>query len=343
MTDGNRSTDAYASTTSQTQVRMRAIVQDAYGSADVLRLAVIDQPDIAANEVLVKVRAAGMDRGTWHNMTGMPYLMRIMGFGFRRPKNRVAGLDVAGTVVGVGSNVTRFQTGDEVFGISRGSFAEYAAAREDKLAHKPASLSFDRAAVVPISGGTALQGLRAGRIEAGQRVLIIGASGGVGTYAVQLAKALGAEVTGVCSTAKVDLVRSIGADHVIDYTLEDFADGVHHYHLILDIGGNSRLSRLRRALAPKGTLVIVGGEQGGKWTGGFGRQLRAVGLSMFVGQRLTMLASKEHHTHVEAVSRFIEAGQVAPIVDRTYPLAEVPDAMRHLEAGRARGKIAITI
>jgi NADPH:quinone reductase-like Zn-dependent oxidoreductase len=322
---------------------MRAIVQDAYGSADVLRLAEIDEPDIAANEVLVKVRAAGMDRGTWHSMSGKPYLMRIMGFGFRRPKNRVAGLDVAGTVAAVGADVTRFGIGDEVFGISRGSFAEYAAVREDKLAHKPAALSFEQAAVVPISGGTAIQALRSGRVEAGQKVLIIGASGGVGTYAVQLAKALGAEVTGVCSTAKVDLVRSIGADHVIDYTREDFADGAQRYDLILDIGGNSRLSRLRRALTPKGTLVIVGGEEKGDVTGGFGRQIRALALSPFVSQRLTMLGSKEHHIHVDAVSTFIEAGQVVPIVDRTYPLAEVADAMRHLEAGLARGKIAITI
>ena len=204
---------------------MRAIVQDAYGSTEVLHLAEIDAPDIAANEVLVKVQAAGMDRGTWHSLTGKPYLMRIMGFGFRRPKNRVAGLDVAGTVVAVGADVTRFRIGDEVFGISRGAYAEYAAAREDKLAPKPTGLSFEQAAVVPISGGTAIQALRAGRVEAGQRVLIIGASGGVGTYAVQLAKALGAEVTGVCSTAKLDLVRSIGADHVVDYTREDFADG----------------------------------------------------------------------------------------------------------------------
>jgi NADPH:quinone reductase-like Zn-dependent oxidoreductase len=270
--------------------------------------------------------------------------MRIMGFGFRRPKNGVAGLDVAGTVAAVGADVTRFQIDDEVFGISRGSFAEFAVAREDKLARKPAGLGFEQAAVVPISGGTAIQGLRdSGHIEAGQKVLIIGASGGVGTYAVQLAKALGAEVTGVCSTAKLDLVRSIGADHVVDYSREDFADGVHRYDLILDIGGNTRLSKLRRALAPQGTLVIVGGEEGGSWTGGFGRQLRAVALSPFVRQRLTMLASKEHHTHVEAVSPFIEAGQVTPVIDRTYPLAEVPDAMRHLEAGQARGKIAVTV
>lgn len=323
---------------------MRAIVQDTYGSADVLRLAEIDKPDITANEVLVKVRAAGMDRGTWHVLTGQPYLMRIMGFGFRAPKNQVPGLDVAGMVEAVGSDVTRFQVGDEVFGMSRGSFAEYAATREDKLAHKPANLSFEQAAVVPISGGTAIQALRdAGGIEAGQTVLIIGASGGVGTYAVQLAKALGADVTGVSSTAKVDLVRSIGADHVLDYSREDFADGVHRYDLIVDIGGNSRLSRLRRALAPKGTLVIVGGEGGGKWTGGFGRVIRALGLSAFVSQRLTMLASKERYTDLEALRPFIEAGQVAPIIGRSYPLAEVPEAMRHLEAGDARGKIAITI
>lgn len=323
---------------------MRAIVQDTYGSADVLRLAEIAKPGIAANEVLVKVRAAGLDRGTLHLLTGKPYLMRIMGFGLRGPKNRVPGLDVAGTVVAVGSDVTRFQAGDEVFGISRGSFAEYSAAREDKLAHKPASLNFERAAVVPVSGLTAMQGLRdAGRIEAGHKVLVIGASGGVGTYAVQLAKAFGAEVTGVCSTAKADLVRSIGADHAIDYTREDFADGVQCYDLILDIGGNSRLSRLRRALTPKGTLVIVGGEEGGKWTGGVDRQFRALALSLFVRQRLTMLVAKEHHADLEPLSQFIEAGQVVPILDKTYPLAEVPDALRHLEAGHVRGKIAITI
>ncbi|MGH8870802.1 MAG: NAD(P)-dependent alcohol dehydrogenase [Acidimicrobiia bacterium] len=323
---------------------MRAIVQDAYGSSEVLRLAEIDLPEIAANEVLVEVVAAGMDRGTWHSMAGKPYLMRIMGFGFRRPKNRVPGLDVAGTVVTVGSEVTRFQPGDEVFGISRGSFAKHAAVREAKLAHKPANLTFEQAAVVPISGGTAIQGLRdSGHIDASQKVLIIGASGGVGTYAVQLAKAFGAEVTGVSSPAKVDLVRSIGADHVLDYTRDDYLDGSKEYDLILDIGGNNGLSRLRRALTPKGTLVIVGGEEGGSLTGGFGRQLRALVMSMFVSQRLTMLASKERHTDLEALSTFLESGQVTPVIDRTYPLAEVPDAMRHLEAGLARGKIVITI
>jgi NADPH:quinone reductase-like Zn-dependent oxidoreductase len=323
---------------------MHAIVQDGYGSVDVLRFAEIDKPVIAANEVLVHVRAAGLDRGTWHFMTGQPYLMRIMGFGLRRPKNPVPGLDVAGVVDAVGAEVTRFRPGDEVFGMARGSFAEYAAARENKLAHKPVNLSFEQAATVPISGGTALQGLRdAGRVEAGQTVLVIGASGGVGTYAVQLAKAFGAHVTGVCSTAKVDLVRSLGADHVIDYTREDFADGRQRYDLILDIGGSSRLSRLRNALTPTGTLVIVGGETGGKLTGGFQRSLRAPVLSPFTRQRLTMLASKERHTDLELLRPLIETGQVTPAVDKTYPLTEVPAAMRHLEAGQARGKIAITI
>jgi NADPH:quinone reductase-like Zn-dependent oxidoreductase len=325
-------------------VKMRAIVQDAYGSSEVLRSAEIDLPEIAANEVLVEVVAAGMDRGTWHSMAGKPYLMRIMGFGFSRPKNRVPGLDVAGTVVAVGSEVTRFQRGDEVFGMSRGAFAEHAPAREDKLAHKPANLSFEQAAVVPISGGTAIQGLRdSGHIEAEQRVLVIGASGGVGTYAVQLAKAFGAEVTGVSSAAKVDMVRSIGADHVLDYSRDSYLDGTKKYDLILDIGGNNGLARLRRALTTKGTLVIVGGEEGGSLTGGFGRQVLALVLSMFVTQRLTMLASKERYTDLEALRPFLESGQLTPVIDRTYTLAEVPAAMSHLEAGLARGKIAITV
>ena len=323
---------------------MRAITQDKYGSAEVLHFADIEQPVIGANELLVRVRAAGLDRGTWHSMSGLPYLMRVMGFGFRKPKNPVAGLDVAGTITAVGADVQGFAVGDDVFGISRGSFAEYAAVRDDKLALKPTALTFERAAVVPISGGTALQALRdSGRIEAGQHVLIIGASGGVGTYAVQLAKAFGAEVTGVCSTAKMDLVRSLGADHVIDYTRENFADGARRYDLIIDIGGNTKLARLRRALTPRGTLVIVGGEAGGKWTGGFGRSLRAPLLSLFVRQRLSMLASKEHRRYFEPVAELIEAGGVTPSVDATYPLEQVPEAMRRLEAGEVRGKVAITV
>ena len=229
---------------------MRAIVQDAYGSADVLRLARIAQPQIANDEVLIHVHAAGLDRGTWHMMAGQPYLLRVIGFGFRAPKNRVPGLDVAGTVVEVGSAVTRFVIGDPVYGISRGSFAQYAAVLENKLARKPASLTFDQAAAVPISGGTALQALDAGKVQPGQRVLIIGASGGVGTFAVQLAKAMDAHVTGVCSTAKLDFVRSLGADDVVDYSCESVADGSQPYDLILDLAGNSSLSRLRSALAP---------------------------------------------------------------------------------------------
>ncbi len=322
---------------------MRAIVQDTYGDADVWRVAEIALPEIAEREVLVKVHAAGLDRGTWHVMTGLPYLGRLV-LGFGKPKEPVPGLDLAGTVVAVGSSVTRFEVGDPVFGIGRGSFAEYAAAREDKLARKPANLTFEQAAVVPVSGLTAIHGLRdAGRVESGQRVLVIGASGGVGTYAVQLAKVSGADVTGVCSTSKTDLVRSLGADHTIDYTRVDFLDGSQRYDLILDIGGNSPLSRLRRALAPRGTLVIVGGEGGGKLAGGIDRQLRALALSLLVRQRLTMVVPKEHYADLERLTELIEAGALTPSIDRTYPLELAVDAMRHLDAGRARGKIAITI
>jgi NADPH:quinone reductase-like Zn-dependent oxidoreductase len=323
---------------------MQAIVQARYGSADVLRLEEIDRPAIGDDEVLVRVHAAGLDRGTWHQMAGLPYLMRLMGYGMRAPKNRVPGLDVAGTVAAIGADVTRFEVGDEVFGISQGSFADYTCAREEKLAHKPPNLAFDQAAVVAVSGLTALQALRdAGRLEAGQRVLIVGASGGVGTFAVQIAKAFGAEVTGVCSTSKRDLVRAIGADHVIDYTREDFADGSRRYELVLDIGGNSPLSRLRRVLTPSGTLVIVGGEDGGRFTGGFGRQLRAVGLSPFVRQRLVMKTPNEHHADLQPLAELIDAGKLTPSIERTYTLHHAPDAMRHLEAGRARGKLAITV
>lgn len=322
---------------------MRAIVQERYGEADELRLERTGRPEIAADEVLIRVHAAGLDRGTWHTMTGRPYLMRILGFGFRGPKNRVLGLDVAGAVVEVGSAVTRFAVGDEVFGISRGSFADYAAAREDKLAAKPRNLTFEQAAVVPVSGITALQALRdAGRLEAGQRVLIIGASGGVGSYAVQIATALGGRVTGVASTAKVDLVTSLGAEHVIDYTREDFADGRNHYDLIIDIAGNSTLSRLRRALTRRGTLVIVGGENGGPITGGIGRQLRAVAISPLLRQRLTVHATKERASDLEPLTDLIETGRVAPSLERTYSLDQVPEAMRHLQAGTVRGKLAVT-
>ena len=323
---------------------MRAVVQDSYGSANVFRMDEIAPPVIADDEVLVRVRAAGLDRGTWHLMTGKPYLLRIIGFGFRRPKNRVPGLDVAGDVVAVGAAVTRFGVGDEVYGISRGSFAEYAAVREDKLAPKPASLTFEQAAAVPISAGTALQALAdAGRVEAGQSVLVLGASGGVGSYAVQLAKAFGAEVTGVAGPGKQDLVRSLGADHVLDYTRDDFADGTRRYDLILDIGGNPSLVRLRRALTPGGTAVIVGGEEGGAVTGGFGRSLRAPLASPFLRRRLTMLASKERASDLERIRELLESGQVVPSVDRSYPLDQARDAMHHLETGQVRGKVVLVV
>jgi NADPH:quinone reductase-like Zn-dependent oxidoreductase len=323
---------------------MQAITQNRYGTVpeDVMRLDQVARPGIGDDEVLIQVRAAAVDRGTWHVMAGQPYLMRLLGFGFRGPRNRVPGLDVAGTVVAVGPAVTRFVAGDEVFGIARGSFAEYAAAREGTLARKPAALSFEQAAAVTVSGLTALQGLRdAGRIKPGQKVLVIGASGGVGSYAVQLAKYFGAEVTGVCGTAKADLVRSIGADHVIDYTRADFADGQRHYDLILDIGGNSRLSRLRRALTPRGTLVIAGGE-GARWTG-VGRQLRALALSVLIRQRLTTFVSRHRQADLDILRLLTEGGQIVPVVDRTYPLAETPLAIRRLYAGHARGKIVITV
>lgn len=339
-----RSDSSTSETASTADTTMQAIVQDAYGTVDVFRYTRTARPEIADNEVLLRVHAAGLDRGSWHMMAGKPYLLRIIGFGFRRPKNPVPGIDVAGTVVAIGADVTRFSVGDEVYGMSRGSFAEYAAVLESKVAHKPANMTFEQAAVVPISAGTALQAVvDSGHLEAGQKVLVLGASGGVGSYAVQLAKALGAEVTGVSSTGKLDLVRSLGADHLLDYTKDDFADGTRRYDLILDIGGLPTLSRLRRALTPHGTAVIVGGEDGGDWTGGFGRSLRAPLVSLFVRQRLTMLASKERGSDLERLAEHLEAGTVRPSIDRTYSLDQVPQAMRHLQAGDVRGKVAIAI
>jgi NADPH:quinone reductase-like Zn-dependent oxidoreductase len=323
---------------------MKAIVRDAYGSPDVLELRDIDKPELADDEVLVHVHAAGVGRDVWHVMAGLPYPIRLAGYGLRAPKNPVIGSDVAGVVEAVGKDVTRFQPGDEVFGIGKGSYAEYVCAREDKLAPKPANLTFEQAAAVAISGLTALQGLRHhGRVEPEQKVLVIGASGGVGTFAVQIAKALGAEVTGVCSTTKVDMVRSIGADHVIDYTRVDFAEGDQRYDLILDIGGNSSLSRLRRALTPQGVLVIVGGETDGRWLGGTDRQIRALLLSPFVGQRLGTFVSSENYEDMFVLKELIESEKVTPVIDRTYPLSEVPEAIRYLEEGHAQGKVVIIV
>ena len=323
---------------------MKAIVQDRYGSADVLELRDIDKPVVGDGDVLLRVHAASAHIGDWHVMTGLPYLLRILGFGFRRPKARVRGMDAAGRVEQIGKDVTRFQPGAEVFGIAAGSFAEYATARDDKIAPKPANLSFEQAATIPTSCFAALQALRdKGEVQPGQKVLIIGAGGAVGSFAVQIAKAFEAHVTGVCSTSKVDLVRSIGADDVIDYTRDDFATSGQRYDLILDTAGGRALSQLRRALMPKGTIVIVGEEGGGQWFGGFDRNLRAPMLSPFVSQKLCMLASKEKSEDLFVLKDLIEAGKLTPVIDATYPLNEVPEAIRHLEAGHARGKIVITV
>jgi NADPH:quinone reductase-like Zn-dependent oxidoreductase len=322
---------------------MKAIVQDAYGSTDVLELRDVDEPVVGDDEVLVRVHAAGIDQGVWHLMAGLPYLVRIAGVGLRAPKNPVRGTDVAGRVEAIGESVTGFQPGDEVFGTCRGSFAEYAAAGADRLARKPANLAFEQAAAAPVSGCTALQAVRdQGNVRPEQRVLVIGAGGGVGTFAVQVAKAYGAEVTGVSSTTKTDLVRSIGADHVVDYTRQDFADGRNRYDVILDIAGNRSLSHLRSALAPEGTLVLVGGEGGGRWLGGVDRQLRAKLLSPFVGQKLRTWIATQPKEDLEELRELLAAGKVTPVVDRTFPLSQVPDAIRYLREGHARGKVVIT-
>jgi NADPH:quinone reductase-like Zn-dependent oxidoreductase len=325
---------------------MTAIVQDEYGPApeDVLRIDEIDTPPIEADEVLVRVHAASVDRGTWHVMAGLPYPIRLAGFGLRRPKYRNPGRSLAGTVEAVGASVTGFKPGDAVFGIGDASFADYARARPDKLAPKPASLSLDQAAAVPISALAALQAVRDhGQVQAGQKVLIVGASGGVGTFGVQIAKAFGAEVTGVCSTAKVEGVRALGADHVVDYTSDDFADGKHRYDVILDIGGNRRLSHLRRALTPRGRLVIVGGETDGRWLGGIDRQLRALLLSPFVSQKLGTFVASENAVDLIALRELIDSGQLVPAIDRSYPLSEVAAAIRYMLDGHARGKLVVTV
>ena len=323
---------------------MKAIVQDRYGSSDVLQLQDVATPTPKTGEVLVRVCAAGVDPGVWHLMTGLPYLIRVMGFGFRAPKNRIRGRDLSGRVEAVGEGVTRFRPGDEVFGTCEGSFAEYACAREDRLVRKPANLTFEQAAVVAISGTTALQALRdKGRVTAGQKVLIIGASGGVGSFAVQIAKSFGAEVTGVCGPSKIELVRSIGADHVIDYTTQDISDGTSRYDLVLDTAGNRSLSQLRRAVTPTGTVVIIGGEGGGHMLGMVSRILRTVALAPFVKQRLVALTSAERVEDFDTLRELIESGQVMPVMDRTYGLPDAADAIRYIEQGHARGKVVIAV
>jgi len=340
-------TETSATTTTTPDARvpgMRAIIHNRYGSADTLALGTADRPNPESDEVLIDVHAAAIDRGTVHLMTGEPYLIRLAGYGLTKPKNRIPGLDVAGRVVAVGVDVTRFVVGDEVFGFANGSLAECTTAKEDKLAKKPANLTFEQAAAAAVSGVTALQALTdVGHIEPGQHVLIVGASGGVGSFAVQLAKALGAEVSAVASTPNLGLVHSLGADHTIDYTQQDFTATEHRYDLVLDIGGRNSVSRLRSALAPKGTLVIVGGEDGNRFTGGVGRQLRAIMLSPFVGQRLTTFISKEHYSLIERLAEYLHAGTVVPAIQARFPLASAAEAIDQLDTGRASGKSVITI
>ena len=322
---------------------MRAVIQRRYGPSDQLEVTTVPRPTIGADEALLRVRAAGVDRGVWHLMVGLPWVVRLAGYGVRRPKQPVPGLDVAGTVVEVGAEVDGFEVGDEVYGIATGAYAEYAGAKAAKLAHRPDSLAPEQAATIAISGGTATQAvLDVGRAEAGQRVLVLGASGGVGSFATQIAHAHGLHVTGVASGAKADYVRTLGADVVLDYATDDVGAQA-PFDLIVDIGGRNRLSKLRRALAPRGTLVIVGGEGGGRITGGAGRQLRALALSPFVRQRLTTFVADEDARAWAPLRDLLATGEVVAPVDRTYDLAHVADAIDDLEAGRVRGKAVIVI
>lgn len=323
---------------------MKAIVRDVYGSADVLEFREVDKPAIGAGKVLVEVRAAGVDPGVWIVMTGRPMAARLA-FGVRRPKVAALGRDIAGVVSAVGAGVTRLRPGDEVFGTCEsGSFAEYATAREQRLALKPAGLTFTQAAATPISAVTALQAIRDARVRSGQRVLITGAAGGVGSFAVQLATAYGASVTGVCSTAKVELVRSIGAEDVIDYTRHEIDRGGDRYDVIIDTAGNRPLSLLRRAATPRGTIALVGGGHAEGWLlGGFQRQLAAPLLSLFGGQRVCGVTARERYQDLEELIPRIESGSVTPVIDRTYALAEAPDAIRYLAQGHPAGKVVVTV
>ncbi|MCU1440294.1 MAG: NADPH:quinone reductase [Rhodoglobus sp.] len=320
---------------------MRAIVQDAYGEADVLRVGEADIPTVGDGDVLVRVRAAGVDQGVWHLMAGVPYLIRL-GTGRKAPKNRIRGLDVAGTVEAVGAGVTAFRPGDEVYGCANGSFAEFTVARVENLALKPKTLTFEQAAAVPVSACAALHAVRdAGGVREAQQVLVIGAAGGVGSFAVQIARALGATVTGVCSSAKVEFVRGLGVETVIDYEREGLPENT--FDVIIDTGGNRPVAVLRRALKRGGTLVLAGAEVDGKVFAGMGRMVRAAMLSSFVSQKLTVLMSSESTDDLEYLATLIDEGKVSPAVDRTYPLEGVPDAIRDLRAGRVRGKIVIAV
>jgi NADPH:quinone reductase-like Zn-dependent oxidoreductase len=321
---------------------MKAIVYYEYGSPDVLRFEEIEKPMVEDDQVLVRVHAASVNPLDWHNMRGEPYVMRASG-GLTKPKNNGLGADLAGRVEAVGGNVTQFQPGDEVFGMSIKTFAEYVRVSQAGVVTKPANLTFEQAAAVPVGAITALQGLRdKGQLQPGQRVLINGAAGGVGTFAVQIAKSFGAEVTGVCSTRNVDLVRSIGTDHVIDYTKEEFTTGAQRYDLILDAVGKRSLSECRRVLTPEGTLVVVGAADG-RWIGPLVPPLKALLLSRFVSQKLIFFISKRNTADLLLLKDLIEAGKLTPVIDRSYPLSDVPEAIRYLEEGHAQGKVVITV
>jgi NADPH:quinone reductase-like Zn-dependent oxidoreductase len=326
---------------------MQAIVQHAYGEArDVLRHERIDRPKPGNGEVLLRVHAVGVERGIWHFMAGRPNAVRLV-TGIRAPRSRVRGREVAGRVESVGAGVTGFRPGDQVVGLVGlldGAFAEYAVAKASKLVPKPANVTFEQAAAAPVSGSTALQAVRdAGKAQPGQHVLVIGASGGVGSFAVQIAKAFGAEVTGACSTAKVDFVRSIGADHVVDYQSAEITDTGQRYDVIIDTGGHRPLRLLRRALTPRGRLVIVGSETGGRWLGGLDRQIRAALLSPFISQTLVRFTASENATDLATLIELIESRRVQPAVERAYPLEEAAAAVQHMTDGRARGKVVVTV
>jgi len=319
---------------------MSAVTQDRYGTTAVLANRNIAKPEASASQVLVKVHAAGVNIADWAVMSGLPYIARPI-YGFRRPKHAVRGTDVAGTVVAIGSGVTRFRPGDEVFGSADGSYAGFAAAAEDELAPKPSNLSFEQAAVTPMAGLVALQAVR--DVRQGQRVLVNGASGGIGTFAVQIAKSLGAHVTGVCSTRNVELVRSLGADEVIDYTGENFTETGRRYDLILDNVSNHSLSDLRRALAPSGTLIPNGGNFGNRWFSSAGRLMAGKVTFRSGGQRIRNFLVSMKAENLLALTRLIESGQVTPVIDRTYPLSEAAEAIRYVGSGRSRGKVAISV
>ena len=323
---------------------MKAIAQTSYGSADVLRCVDIEVPVPGDHDVLVRVQAAGLHIGDWHVMTGLPYLLRAVGFGLQAPRVQVRGIDVAGTVEAVGKNVTEFRAGDGVFGTCEGAFAEFASAPEQNLAQRPANVTPEQAAAVPTSAFAALQAVRdRGELQSGQQVLVVGATGGVGSFAVQLAKSYGAEVTGVCSTARIAAARALGADHVIDYALEDFTRSGRRYDLILDSGGNRSLTDLRRLLTAKGILVLIGGEGGNRLVGTTGKWIQALLWSSFVSQQLRPLVTTPNKKDLLILKELLEAGKITPVIDRTFPLSEAPDAFRYLEQRRAQGKIVITV